>query len=67
MAGASGDHPASGFGVAGRRQRRYDPWTMQGDAIVYEFSRPKVERVDFSAFLEQFAFERLPTAADCAR
>ncbi len=34
---------------------------MQGDAIVYGFSRPKVERGEFSAFLEQFAFDRLPT------
>ncbi|MGE3312795.1 MAG: hypothetical protein AB7O66_22730 [Limisphaerales bacterium] len=34
---------------------------IQAEAIVYEFSRPKVERGDFSAFLERFAFDRLPT------
>lgn len=34
---------------------------IQADAIGYEFSRPKVERVEFSAFLQQFAFDRLPT------
>ena len=34
---------------------------IQAEAIVYEFSRPKVERGDFSGLLEQFAFDRLPT------
>jgi hypothetical protein len=31
------------------------------DLIVYEFSRFKVERGDFSHFLSQFALEKLPT------
>ncbi len=33
---------------------------MQGDAIVYTFSRAKVERGDFTPFLREFAFDRLP-------
>lgn len=32
------------------------------DLIVYEFSRFKVEREDFSHFLSQFALDKLPTA-----
>jgi hypothetical protein len=34
---------------------------MAGDVIFYQFSRSKVERGDFSHFLNQFALEKLPT------
>jgi hypothetical protein len=34
---------------------------MEHDLIVYQFSRSKVERGDFSHFLERFALDKLPT------
>ncbi len=52
---------ATGFAVARHIPGRYTGAVIQADAIVYEFSRPKVLRGDFSAFLAQFAFDRLPT------
>ena len=34
---------------------------MDGDLILYQFSRCKVERGDFGHFLDRFAFDKLPT------
>jgi hypothetical protein len=34
---------------------------MDGDLILYQFSRTKVERGDFSHFLDRFALDKLPT------
>ena len=34
---------------------------MDGDLILYQFSRSKVERGDFGHFLGRFAFDKLPT------
>ena len=34
---------------------------MEGDLILYQFSRSKVERCDFGPFLSLYAPEKLPT------